>query len=158
MSQLRFSRPNEQDLQTIHNIQEQLLPGKKLRDFTKRPEMLDNFIDDLQDIYGALENSKIGALPAAQALPMVDPFATSIETINTNINKAIAHLNNAVLSIEEVNRIRFDGNKAGKDAIDTSTYQGLFLDYLNQCRQSLIAAEQVVIQLLKKTSGNQKTG
>jgi uncharacterized phage infection (PIP) family protein YhgE len=136
-------RPNKQDSDTIHNIQEQLKPGKKLRDIGTNPAIIDGFIDDLQNIFEALEKSNTGSLPTAQALPNIDSFARSIETINTNISKAIRQLNKAVMKLEEISRIRLEGKNAGKDAIDIDTNQDLFFDHLEQCRQSLIVAEKI---------------
>jgi hypothetical protein len=138
---------SQEEIDTLHNIQDQLKPGKKLRDSIRNPKLIDDYIDDLQKIYEHLENSGTETLPSNLPLSVVDTFETSIETIYTNIKDAIKLLNLAAENVEEIGRIQRDGQVAEKDPTDINTNKSKFFDNLDQCRQLLIEAEKVVIQL-----------
>ncbi len=138
---------SQEEIDTLHNIQDQLKPGKKLRDSIRNPKLIDDYIDDLQKIYEHLENSGTETLPSNLPLSVVDTFETSIETIYANIKDAIKLLNLAAENVEEIGRIQRDGQVAEKDPKDINTNKSIFYDNLEQCRQLLIEAEKVVIRL-----------
>lgn len=138
---------SSQELETLQNIQGSLIAGKKLRDLLNNPGMIDGYIDELKKMNDRLENLKTEEAPKDLTLSIDDSFATSIETIRTDIWEAIKLFILAVENTEEIKRIQRDGQVAEKDARDINMNKSLFIDNIERCRQLLNEAEKIATNL-----------
>jgi len=139
-------------IDTLHNIQKQLIPGPGIRELMKLnvsggKHTIDMYIGDLGEIFMHLEDLKEKPLPPDLPLSIGDTFAKSIETIYILIRDAIKHLNMAVGNAEEFNRIQLNGQVAEKDAKDINTNNALFQENVERCRQLLKDAEKKAVVL-----------
>ena len=154
---------SQEEIDIIHNMQEELFPGKSLRELIKNFAIIDKYTDELRKILKRLENSMAEPLPSNLPFAVIDTFDTSIETIHNDIREAIKLLNKAAGNAEEINRIQLGGQVAKKDPIDIDTNRDLFEENIERCRQSLTHAEKIATGLLrdagaKNQNPNEMTG
>ncbi len=137
---------SQQELETLHTTQEAIKP-QKISGLLDQPEMINEFIDDLDKIDDRLENLKTEEPPKDLKLSVDDSFATSIETIQTDISEAIKLFILAFENAKDIRRIQENPKNGEEDTKSINMNKSQFIDDIRRCRQLLMHAEKIATNL-----------
>jgi hypothetical protein len=136
------------ELQTLHNIQDQIRSPLKIIELLDQPGVINNFMEDIQKIDDRLEDLKIEDLPADSDQPdNIEKFTDTIDAIREDIGEAIKQFMLAVGNTKEIKLSREHPQKGEEDAKKIEENKNLFIDHIKFCRKLLNHAEKIATEL-----------